>query len=146
MANAKLVEVLKCLEEEKLQIEMAICDKNEELEVVSEAIQNLRKLINEKPAKSQAAILLDKVQGVKTVAELTEEILNKSTKPLHLNEIVVELSKIRGKPVSRGSVDAGLSRYRKKQGSECKIQSLGGGYYKFQESVADKSLATNFNH
>lgn len=144
MANAKLIEVLKDLEQEKLQIEMEIADKNAELGVVAEAIQNITKLVKEAPVKSPAASLVDEIDAMKPIGQMVEDILEISAKPLHLNDILSEIEVIRGKPVSRDSLNASLSRYRKKQGTDCKVQSLGDGKYKYRRTKDKRGMQKLF--
>jgi len=137
MANTKVLKVLNDLEQEKLKIEKEINDKKAELIELNEAIQELIRIFKVTPGKSATAPSVDDLSSSKPIALLVEDILREKGKALNLNDILSEISKIRGEPTTRGSLHACLSRYRKKQGSECQIQSLGDGKYIFRETIQD---------
>lgn len=112
MSDERIQKAIVALESEKKQMQS-------DLDKITEVIRGLKKMVG----------MSERLPGKQTILGMVERILMDSSQPRSLDEIISEIDTRFCLSISRGSLDAALSRYFKNQTQKHNISRLGGGLY-----------------
>ena len=98
-----------------MKLKEALSELQTQKASIDQAIKGLQAIIAS--FNGTEDVVPKKVGAVPSFVESTESILDLRGKPMHIKELVFEINKLRGAESTRNSVQAGLSRHMKNEGS-----------------------------